>query len=474
MALINFSGIASGIDSNSLIKALLDQQRSARVNPLKFKIQTATDTNSSFDKLSSLITTLSSSLEKFRTLNGGAIAKKVSSSDEATVTATATGSASNGSYSITVGQLAKNATLSLKSSATYSSTSAALGSVNNGTSDADRTASFTIGQGASAETVDIVITDSTTIDDFVSQFNSSTTNAVASAVNVGTSSAPDYRVVITGSNQGLDNGQILVSTGSELSGNNIFNNNLISQATNAEFTISGIGDGGGAATITRSSNSISDVIPGLTFNLNSTNVTPVSVSISDDSSQTSQNLQGFVSAYNDLIKYISEQDAITSEQKGDSVTNIFGPLANTSLDENVISVLRGAFTSASTSGREVNTLADLGITTDRDGTLKFDSNVLTAALANDSDGVRLITQNLGDALGGIGGSLAQFTQFGGLIDSAQNSNKNQITDLNSRISTIEQALSRQEQTLTSQYARLESLIGQLNSTQSTLAQLLPR
>ncbi|MBX7145232.1 MAG: flagellar filament capping protein FliD [Oligoflexia bacterium] len=467
-SLINFSGIASGIDSSALIKAILDQEKSVRITPLQTKVQSFTDTNSAFSKLKELLNKLNTSAQKFRAVNGSVLAKSGTSSDETILTASANGSATNGTYSINVTQLAKNATFSFNDR--FSASDAVINSsINNGASAASRTVSVQVGTGSNQETVNLELTSSSTLTDFVNQFNASSTKATASVVNVGTSGSPSYAISIIGNEQGIDNGQIAVSVGSEIqtAGSGAFTGSTVSQATNATFTISGV-----SGTITKSSNAISDVIPGLTLNFQSTGT--ATVSVADNVSGTSNAIQDFVSAYNEVIKFVKEQDLVERQEDGKKVTNIFGPLAGTSLDENVVSSLRQALVGASTSGQTVNTLADLGITTERDGTLKFDSSVLQDAISDDPEALRTITQNLGESLGAVDGTIAQYTRFNGLIDVASKSNSDAITDLNDRIATVQDSLNKREQSLVSQFARLESLIGQLNSQQNSLSQVLPR
>lgn len=467
-SLINFSGIASGIDSSALIKAILDQEKSVRISPLQTKVQSYTDTNSAFSKLKELLNKLNTAAQKFRAVNGSVLAKSASSSDETIATATANGSASNGSYSINVSQLAKNATFSFNDR--YGASDAIINSsINNGASAASRTVSVQVGTGSNQETVNLELTNSTTLNDFVTQFNAASTKATASVVNVGTSGSPSYAISIISNNQGTDNGSIAVSVGSEVqsAGSGAFVSSTVSQATNATFTITGV-----SGTISKSSNSVADVIPGVTLNFQATGT--ATIGISDNVSGTSSAIQDFVSAYNEVINFAKEQDLVERQEEGSKVTNIFGPLAGTSLDENVISSLRQALTSAGISGQSVNTLADLGITTERDGTLKFDSSVLQDAISNDPEALREITQNLGETLGAVDGTLAQYTRFNGLIDVASKANSDSITTLNDKIATVQESLAKREQTLVAQFARLESLIGQLNSQQNSLSQVLPR
>ncbi len=472
--IINFSGISSGIDSASLIDALISREREARVRPLEQKASSIKDTNDSLGKLADLIGNFKSAAEKFRLVNGGALSKLGTSSDETVLATTASSSANSGAYSLTVNQLARNATYTLASNGTtYTSADQAINANINDT-DPNRDVTITVGNGADQEAVSINLTSATTLNQFVSEFNATSTKAVASVVNVGSSSSPDYRVVITSNNTGLSKGELAVSVGSEISdpdGNALtddgaFNSNTVSQATDAEFSISGIGN------ITRSTNSVSDVLPGLTFELKG--LGDATVKVEDDASGTAAVLQKFVDAYNDLKNYIDEQDAVTEEGEGTDKINVFGPLATSSIDENLLSLIRTSFSNASKSGGEVNTLADLGITTERDGTLKFDSAILSEALSKEPTSVRTITENLGESLASTTGTLAQFTQFNGIIDQAKTSNSSQITDIQDRITDIEAGLSKQEESLYGRFSRLEALIGQLQSKQTALTSILPK
>lgn len=473
MATVNFSGIASGIDAASLIQALLDQKRKAQIDPLEEKITKLESTNSAFAELSDQLKTLQTAAGRFREINGGVLAKNLTSSNELALTGSASNAAYNGSYSVSVSALAKNGTHSFDDR--FSSGSAVLNSnINNGDPEADRTVSYTIGSGSEEETVDIVLTDSTTAEDFVNEFNSQSTKATASLVNVGTTASPSYAIVVSSNNQGSDKGSIAVSVGARISDPNgdlstadgSFLNATTSAASNAEFSVSGI-----SGTITRSSNTISDVIEGVTLNLHS--IGDADITISGDQAKTATYLQEFVDAYNAVVEFIAENDAVLREESGSEVNNIFGPLASTSLDEGILSTLRGSLSAAGTSGRTVNIFADLGITTARDGTLSFDTEKFGEALAADSEGIRIITQNLGEDLSAVDGKIANYVRFNGLIDGEKNANLQQISDSNDRISYLESMLSREEESLTARFSRLEALIGQLNSQQTALASLLP-
>jgi flagellar capping protein FliD len=94
---ITFAGLASGIDSTSLINSLITQERQTREQPLQDQISTLTDVNSSLDQLSAKLTALQSAAAKFRLVNGGALAKNGASSNEAVVSVATSNAAVNGS-----------------------------------------------------------------------------------------------------------------------------------------------------------------------------------------------------------------------------------------------------------------------------------------------------------------------------------------------------------------------------------------
>lgn len=454
-SLINFSGIASGIDSSALIEAILDQQRASRINPLQTRIDDLTSTNSALSELGSLVNELKEIANGFRQVNGGIVAKLGSSSDETVTTASASSAASSGTYSVSVSQLAQNATTSIyKAAGNYTSTGEVLDASNSGT--------ISVTVGSSLETVNVSVTaGSTTITDFVNSFNSQSDYAEASIVNVGTSSVPNYKIVISSLNTGTEQGAISINMGAIA---NASKDDTSSPATDAQFSIAGVG------TVTRSSNQVSDVIAGVTLNLRGSGNS--TVSITGDAETSSQAVQEFVEKYNEIIAFIAENDLVVRENDGEDASNIFGPLASTRLDDNLISAVRQAFSSSTTSGGSVNTFADLGIATQRDGTLTFDIDAFVEALADDPDSVEAITQSFGERLAAVDGTLAQYIRFNGLFDQATNANSELISSLSAQIEDVEKSLSKQEDALIQRFSRLEALMGELNSQQSALSSLI--
>jgi len=468
MALINFSGLASGIDSDSLIKATSDAARTQRVVPNQNKISDLQDTNSALSELKSKLSNLQSLTRKFSTINGGGVAKQGKSSDETVLTATASNTATNGTYTITPTQKAKNAIVSLKSTATYTSgddiiaPTIAMGDP----ASPNRTMSIATGLTTDLETVDIVVSDTTTLNQFVTEYNNSATKSIASVVNVGTSTSADYRIVINSLNEGTQKGDINLTVGASLTTASAFNSNTTSQALDATFTISGI-----TGVITRPTNTITDVIPGLSFTIEDTG--SATVTVADDVNTTATRIQDFVDAYNEIVGYIAEQDLVSRQQEGQDVTNVFGPLADTSLDENFLSTFRtNVSSSVYSSGTKVRIFSDMGITTERDGTLKFDKSLLESAIGDESASVKRVLQTFGDTVSLTGGTIDSFIRFNGMIDTTVNSNQSLIDNLNDRIGQAEAQIAQQEATMRAQFARLESLVSRLQGQQQSLTSAL--
>ncbi len=463
---INFAGLASGIDSNALIDAISAATRKSRVEPKQTRVSELQDTNDAFATLKEKMNSLKDLLDDFRTLNGGGLQKIGQSEDETIVRASATGLASNGSYTIGVTQLAKNATASFDDRFT-SDTAAINSNINDGASAAQRTVTVQIGTGTEMETVSVVLTSTTTWASFVQQFNSQASGATASVVNVGTPSTPSYAVMFNGANTGTQKGNLSISVGAEITGTvpPTLNAQTVSQATDATFTVSGIS---ASTTITRSTNEVADVIPGVTLNL--VKVGSSTVTIGDDADATQAKIQEWVDSFNEIVTFINEQNRITREESGTDVKNVFSPLSRTSTDENGLSALKNSLSeSIYDDGSAVRIMADLGIQTQRDGTLKFDTDKFQEAVSTESNSVNQILMDFADSLANTNGVIDQYTGFNQLIDLAVRGNSDQISNLNKQIADAEAAIASNADGLRARFARLESLTARLQQQQNALA-----
>lgn len=457
---LSFSGLASGIDSQAIIDSSVASARLARVNPNEKKVGELEETNTALETLGTKLDTLRTTLQTFTSLSGGGVSKMGASSKESVVSASATNAATNGSYDVTVSSLAKNHTYSFNQ--TYSSSTTPLQSTLTGAeSTANRTVTFTVGTGSNQETVSVVVTDgSYTISQFVSDFNNASSKAEASLVNTGTESSPAYKIVISSVYEGTEKGTIARTVlGASLTNLTPYSE---SAAANSSISISGIG------TISRATNSISDVIPGVTLSLASAGT--ATVKVTEDQATTTAKIQDFVSAFNDVVRYITENNQITRDETSTEVKNVFAPLASTRTDDNALTALRTNISSTIASGGSiVRVFSDLGITTERDGTIKFDSSKLQSALSSEPSSVSDILESFADTVALTGGTVDKYTRYSGLLDISINNNKTLVSDLNRRITDAEKQIQRMADSLKERYARLEGLMSKLQQQQSSLS-----
>jgi len=217
------------------------------------------------------------------------------------------------------------------------------------------------------------------------------------------------------------------------------------QGTDAVFQLNGI-------TIHQPNNSVNNVIPGLSFTLQKSSSTPVTLSLQSDPTQLSSTLQNFVADYNTLNGQLRAQT-------GSGAGLLVGDIAVTGLQ----GLLR-QITSYSAGSGSVTNLSALGITFDGTGKASFDSSVfssLSGAQINDAFNL------LGSATKGLGAfsqSLSQYSDpITGLIkieqagiDTTDKSLQGQITTLTDRINAQQASLSKQLAAADAFEARLES------------------
>lgn len=146
--------------------------------------------------------------------------------------------------------------------------------------------------------------------------------------------------------------------------------------TDAELVVDGL-------TVTRASNTVSDLVEGLTLTLQDTTTTAARVEVSQDTGAVKGKIQGFVDGFNAL------QDQIEQIAGFDAASGQGGVLQGDATVRTLNSTLRRQITDSLQvlEGRAVRSLADLGITTNSEGRLAIDSASLDDALANHFDEV---------------------------------------------------------------------------------------
>ncbi len=222
----------------------------------------------------------------------------------------------------------------------------------------------------------------------------------------------------------------------------------------ASLTVDGV-------SITSSSNTVSNAIPGVTFQLlGASTGTPIQVEIRNDNTDIETAVGKFVSAYNAVINDINGQE------KNDSSGNP-EPLFGSSTLALIQSQVTGALFAGSASGA-ISNITQLGIGLNDDGTLTLDADTLDSALNSNFSDVTGFLQTSGSFGQLMAASLNNLgTQApNGAVFLAQQQNSSQEAALNADISNENALLATQKTQLTDELNTanqiLQSIPSQLN------------
>lgn len=379
---INISGLGNGTDFNSLIDGLVEAESSNLTTFQNWKKTWAAKVTG-FQYLNTKLLALKTQLSSMDTVNEF-LTKTVSSSNSTSVTATADADASTTSHSIVVGQLATNDILT-----TTGGVSALTSKVTTSNT------SFTFSYAGQSYTISN-ISAGTTLTNLVNYINNNAvTNSKVRATTIydGTS----YHLQLYGMDQGASNQIVISNTGGLVFGVSSFDNTQDAQS--ALIKVDGFPSGEGQW-ISRDSNTISDVIPGVTLTVKTANSNAtVQIGITTDTSAIKANIKAFVSNVNTITKLIQALTLVSDTSgtaTGSLLTGNYGVQIIQSTLQDVLSDMGLGFSmydATNKTGDYYSALSQIGISTDADessstyGLLIIDDDELDEALDNDAQGV---------------------------------------------------------------------------------------
>lgn len=446
-SVITVGGLATGLNSDDIIAKLVQLEQRPIVL-LQNEFARADANKSSIASLSARLSAVKSAAGALGTI-GEVLIRKATSSATSVVTAAAGEGADRGSVSLTVTQLARNSVAgsTIGLSAADAIVAAGAGSF-----------AFQVGTGA-AQTV--TLDGSTTLQDLAGRINDLAAGVTASVVNLGTASTPDYRLALS-----------TAATGSSSTITVLHDDTTLAVQTsqagqNAKFTVSGF-----TGTFERETNTVADVLNGVTLNLNAEGT--ATVTVDDDVQAITAKVSALVAAFNDAVSFVKQQAEITRTADGSDVQ--LGSLAADSSARRVIEQLHATFSSAlaGATGEFVN-LSSLGITTQRDGTIGFNTVKFRAALASDATGLAQVFA--GNGVGkGIANDLETFadqaTRLGGLLDIRSHALDQQEQSIQDQIDIRQRQVDKVALELRAQFASLESFVNSLKTQGNFLASAL--
>lgn len=353
-------GLASGLDTASMVKQLLDIERLPIVN-LQTNRQKLLAKDDAWRDIATRLSGLRTSLDALASAPDLDRHVVASSSNEQRATVTVTGSPLPQTLSFTIDQLASRH--EVVSSGGFASAESIVGA-----------GTFTIEIGAQTHTVN---TESeTTLAQLATSINDLGIGVTASVILVDQATA---KLRLVSDDTGATSA--FAAHGDQTG---LTSTDVIRTGQDARLTM-------GALTITRSSNTVADLVPGITIDLHSAGVGDVTLSIGRDVDGLVDAVRKVVNDVNNTINRIKTLSAYNAgSQTG-------GLLVGDSTARQIVNDLQTAISTFTLPDGPYRHSAAVGIEIQRDGTVKFDESKLRAALRDDYGTVRRLLSRWGSA-----------------------------------------------------------------------------
>jgi flagellar hook-associated protein 2 len=453
----NVGGIATGLDTNSIIDQLLAIDRQPETL-LTQQSTVETARQAALKAIQTSMQSLQTAAQAMRAPSVWANSQTVTSSNPTAVSAVLTGGAAAGGFQIGVQRLA---------SADQVTQGTSLAAANG-----DDTLHIQVGSGA---VTNISVSSGDTLATIASKINANTSSQVyASVVN--------NKLVLSGQVTGAAN-TIAVTSDSTLASDLGMTQSLV--AKDAQYTING-------QSMTSPTNTVSNGLAGVTMTFNGTTASDASLVVTAPAPNTStitSAIQGFVTAYNstvDLIyKYTNDPKVASPQNDADREA---GMLQGDPQLLSILSNLRSAVTttmSGATGG--MGYLGNIGLSTGAavgsgtisqdslEGKITLDTTKLQSALASNFSGVKALFSNATGSFGSEGLSqrvddiINPQTSATGALNGRITSEASLIQSYSQQIADIEQRVTLHEAALRAQFTAMESAVAQLQSSSSALS-----
>ena len=466
MATLSSLGVGAGIDSESIVTQLVALEKAPveKIQTETTKLETKLSTWGRVQSAFSALKDASAALNKDSFWK----ATTATSSDSAAVSVTSSAGTPAGAYSVNVSSLA---TAQFISSAAYTDKTSVVGDgslkITFGTyeSDGGDPPAITFSAKAAAAAIDITISPGdNTLEKIRDRINAANAGVTASLVT----DAAGTRLVMRGPNGETNGFKVEVTEGTTAGLSALAfdgstgggTSNMVSNqsAANAKATINGI-------EISSESNTLTDVLDGLTLQLNKVTTSAVDVSVADDTTSIKAGIEAFKTAYNDLVGLIRVQTLY------DQDSQTAGPLQGDSTATGLLRQIRtlaGTTTSASST---FNRLSAIGFDIGTDGTLSLNSTKLDTAMKNLPELQKFFSNDDTDASAqGIAQRFqdlaSQIVDTDGIISTRQEGIKATIKRNDQKIERLEDRVALIEARLRKQYSALDTSMGSLTALQS--------
>jgi flagellar hook-associated protein 2 len=447
MAAITSAGIGSGLDIEGLVSKLVAAEGQPASLRLTRKEAVLQANLSALGNLKSALSTFQVSAQGLKDLSAFQ-ARKATSSHEDLFTVSATNSAVAGSYSIKIEQLAQ---------------AAKLRSVNF-TGDTEVVGAGTLAISLGADSFNITVAADTTLAGIRDAINQATDNPGISASLIKVDSGT--QLVLTSSKVGAAKTITLLATDSDAG-----DGKDLTRLSTANFTTVQAAQDSiiyvDQQKVTRDSNSLSDVITGVTLTLKKADInTTGTLTVNLDKDSVKSKVNDFIKAYNSLAGTINSLSGYNRETKKG------GPLFGDATLRSVQNQLRQTFSNPVLGATTFATLAEIGIKTNNKGELELNSTKLDSVIASDFEAVSKLFASSDGLAKRFDTVLTSYLSSTGSLTSRVDGVRTQIDDITDQRGRLNLRLAAIESRYRKQFTAMDALLGQLQSTSSFLSQQL--
>jgi flagellar hook-associated protein 2 len=467
MAIASTTGLGSGIEISNLVSQLVAAEGQASTTQLDRRETSAKDHLTALGTLKGALSAFQTAASKLKDSNSLRSSTATSSSEDI-LTATAGASTVAGSYAVQVMSLAQSQTLVSGGQGFASAT------------DTVGTGSLTIKVGSSQIDLNITSSNNTLVGirDAINRSPQNEGLVSASIINVDNGAGgTESRLVLSAVQTGTANRLTLTAVDDD--GNNTDTNGLsrlvydpngsgvanMAEKTAAKDAVINVA----GYDVTRSSNTITDVIDGVTLDLKSAKPgTTVNVNIASDKSAVSKTIQDFVDAYNKLNTVIGDLT------KYDSTGKNSGPLLGNSTLRGIQNTIRRELGNSvsSAANSSYSTLFSIGVEIDRLGKMSINQSRMDDALKNNPKALEDVFASSNGIAVRLDNTLDLYLQTGGILDGQTKSLSSTLQSIGKDRLDLQDRMAKLQDTLLKQFNAMDSMVGQLKATGSYLTQQL--
>jgi flagellar hook-associated protein 2 len=224
-----------------------------------------------------------------------------------------------------------------------------------------------------------------------------------------------------------------------------------------------VGSGAGAYTLSSTTNTFTNVMPGVTINATAKQ-DGVTVTVGTDADSIATKMQALVDAANTALTEIGTQTAYDTAKKTGA------PLSG---DFTVRQLQSQLLSSISSGSPAYGSFKQLGVQLDRDGKITFDKSAFLAAYSADPASVQSAVADPDGLAGALDTVAVGATDFStGSLTTALQSHNAQVSTLNTQISDWDTRLAAKQDALQRQFANLETALGKMKDQSNWLASQL--